>query len=66
MSKIKIEVDAQVTRMLAGTIPIDMVVTSVNFDENTFNCGPWTFDLDTGIEIDDEISDVVSFIKEMQ
>jgi len=66
MSKMKIKTGTQVTRMLGGKIPIEMVVTEVNEDKNTFNCGPWTFDLNTGLEIDEYISGTVSYIKEMQ
>lgn len=43
----------KVIRMLAGTIPIPMKVTSVH--EGLVSCGPWTFDDETGVEEDPEL-----------
>lgn len=43
-----------VRRMLAGTIPMDLLVEKV--DDRLIHChGGWTFDIATGIEEDPEI-----------
>jgi len=43
-----------VRRMLAGTIPMDLVVDAV--DERLIHCrGGWMFDRETGVEEDPEI-----------
>lgn len=50
-----------VTRMLAGTIPMQLRITDIT--DNKIVCGAWVFDKETGHEIDDDISCLVSFIK---
>lgn len=50
-----------VTRMLCMTIPMQLKVTRVT--DQTIECGPWTFDRDTGHEIDDDIPGLVSVLK---
>lgn len=47
-----IKVGDAVTRMLAGVVEMDLVVTEVT--ETTIVCGDWTFDRETLVEIDDE------------
>ena len=42
-----------ITRMLAGTVPMKLKVTSV--DENYIHCGDWKFDIKTGAEIDEDL-----------
>ena len=44
--------------MLAGVIPVDLIITEVTDD--LIICGAWEFDRDTGIEVDDDISCQVS------
>jgi hypothetical protein len=48
-----LKVGDPVVRMLGGTIPHDLVVTSIVGD--LIVCGAWTFDMQTGAEIDDEL-----------
>lgn len=48
-----------VRRMLAGTIPMDLRVSSV--DERLIHCGTWTFDRETGVEEDPELGWGVAF-----
>ncbi len=43
----------KVVRLLAGTIPMPMIVTKVH--EGLVWCGPWSFDDETGIEEDAEL-----------
>lgn len=53
--------DDTVLRMLAGTIP--MKLTVVEITEDRIICGGgWEFDRQTGVEIDDDIPCVVSFL----
>jgi hypothetical protein len=52
-----------VTRMLAGVIPMQLVVTEITSER--IICGAWEFDKKTGHEIDDEIGDghhIVSYL----
>jgi hypothetical protein len=53
----EIAVGDTVTRMLAGTIPMDLRVSAV--DEHFIYCGPvgtgWKFDRLTGYEVDEEL-----------
>lgn len=42
-----------VVRMLAGAIPMKLVVSEVT--EDIITCGDYTFDRKTGAEIDDEL-----------
>ena len=44
----------KVTRLLAGTVPMEMTVES-NKDGLVTMAGGWTFDAETGIEIDHEL-----------
>ncbi len=55
-----IKVGDTVTRMLAGKIPMELKVTDVT--DIAIICGWWTFDRKTGVEIDDDIPVVVSFL----
>jgi len=48
-----------IERMLAFAIPMELVVQSVTDD--VIDCG-WTFDRNTGLEIDDDIPVKVSYI----
>jgi hypothetical protein len=41
-----------VTRILAGSIPMELRVTEIT--DKLVICGPWTFDKETGAEIDDD------------
>ena len=47
------KVGNKVTRMLAGTIPMILVVTEVTDDKIV--CGWWEFDKVTGAEIDEDL-----------
>lgn len=49
----------KVMRLLAGTIPMPLTVTSVH--EGLVSCGPWTFDDETGTEEDPELGFGVAF-----
>lgn len=48
-----VKVGDKVTRMLAGSIPMDLRVSEVT--DKLIICGPWTFDRITGAEIDEEL-----------
>ena len=50
----------KVRRMLAGVKPLDLIISEVKDD--LIICGWWTFDRDTGIEVDDDISCQVSHL----
>lgn len=43
----------KVQRLLAGIVPMTLNVSHV--DDKVITCGPWTFDRDTGIEIDEDL-----------
>jgi hypothetical protein len=45
-----VKVGERVTRMLAGRVPMEMMVSSV--DEELIYCGAWTFNRDFGYEVD--------------
>lgn len=49
-----LKVGDEVTRMLAGTIPMPLRVTAV--DQHLIHCGPWTFDRATGVEEDSDLN----------
>ena len=51
-----------VERMLAFTIPVYLIVQEVIDD--IIDCG-WTFDRNTGLEIDDDIPTTVSYISKV-
>jgi hypothetical protein len=51
-----------IERMLAFSIPMEIVVQSVN--EDTIDAG-WIFHKNTGIEIDEDISVPVSYISKI-
>jgi hypothetical protein len=53
MTKTEIKVGDRVTRWLAGTIPVELVVSGVTDDRIV--CGSWEFDKLTGAEIDEEL-----------
>jgi len=48
-------------RMLAGTIPMDLVVERVT-DDLIIARGGWEFDRDTGVEVDELITVQVSHL----
>jgi len=48
-----IKVDDVVTRMLAGTVAMNLKVSEIS--EKLIHCGPWTFSRQSGAEIDDEL-----------
>lgn len=54
-----VAVGDKVTRMLAGTVPMELTVTAV--DDELIHCGVpggpdgWTFDRATGVEVDDDL-----------
>lgn len=43
----------EITRMLAGSIPMKLKVTEIT--EDRIICGGWEFDKKTGAEIDDDL-----------
>lgn len=67
-----VEVGDVVLRLLAGVIPMSLIVTKV--DDKLIYCGTddapgtmepvhgWTFDRDTGVEVDEDIPMAVSFL----
>jgi hypothetical protein len=55
-----IKKDDVIERMLAFSIPMYLVVQSVT--DTIIDCG-WTFDRNTGIEVDDDIPTKVSYIR---
>lgn len=48
-----LQVGDVITRVLAGTIPTKVVVSSI--DDTYIHCGPWKFLKRTGCEVDEEI-----------
>lgn len=55
-----LKVGDTVTRMLAGKIPMKVVITQV--DDNLITCaGGWTFDRNTGVEEDEYLEWGVKF-----
>lgn len=42
-----------VTRLICGTMPMELAVTKV--DDKLIHCGPWTFDRVTGAEVDEDL-----------
>ena len=59
-----IKVGDIVTRMLAGSVPMELEVTAV---DDFIHCGPWKFSKKNGAEIDDDLgwdeSTTGSFLK---
>ena len=51
--KTEFKVGDTVERVLAGEIGMKLKVTKVT--DTTIECGAWTFDKETGAEIDDEL-----------
>ena len=51
-----------IERMLAFAIPMELIVQDVT--ENIIDCG-WTFDRNTGLEIDEDIPVKVSYISKI-
>lgn len=43
----------QVTRLICGTMPMELKVTKV--DDKLIHCGDWTFDRVTGGEVDEDL-----------
>lgn len=64
----KLKVGDKVTRLLAGTIPMELEVTEVH--ENTIVCNLWTFSRKNGAEIDEFLgwdeSQTGSFLKPLE
>ncbi len=58
-------IGTKITRMVGGQLPMTLIVTEVDTKNRTFNCGDWLFNLDTGMEIDDMFSGIVSYVKEI-
>ena len=48
-----IKVGDTVTRLLAGSLRMDLKVSKVT--ETTIECGPWVFSKETGGEIDEDL-----------
>jgi len=42
-----------VTRLIGGTLPMELKVTKV--DDKLIHCGDWTFDRVTGGEVDEDL-----------
>lgn len=42
-----------VTRLLAGVVPMTLRVSAVT--DSLISCGPWTFDRETGAEVDEDL-----------
>ena len=61
MSFRHIQTGDKVRRMLAGVIPMDLLVVDIT-DTKIICGGGWEFSRDTGIEIDDMISVPVSHL----
>ncbi len=65
-----VEVGDSVTRMIAGVIPDVILVTGV--DDKYIYCNPfgweegWTFDRDTGLEYDPDLSVVASYLADVR
>lgn len=51
---IAVSVGDTVTRLLAGVIPMRLRVTRVS--DGVIQCGAWTFDQETGAEIDEDLN----------
>lgn len=49
-----LKVGDEVTRMLAGSIPMKLKVIAI--EDGVLTCGAWTFDQATGAEIDDDLN----------
>jgi hypothetical protein len=49
----KVKVGDTVRRMIAGVVPMNLVVTAVA--DGVITCGPWKFDEATGAEIDEDL-----------
>jgi len=58
----KVAVGDTVTRMLGGVVPMELPVTDVTETEIILGPFGWTFDRKTGLEVDDEISCLVSHL----
>lgn len=56
-----IKVGDKVRRVLAGVIPMDLLVVDIT-DSKIVCAGGWEFSRDTGIEIDEDISIPVSHL----
>lgn len=48
-----VRIGMKVRRMLAGKVPMELMVTDLN--DTLVTCGWWTFDRTTGVEIDEEL-----------
>ena len=60
-----IKVGDEVTRLLAGVIPLKLKVTEISEDGKVIICGAWKFDRTYGIEIDDAFPHtIMSFLKD--
>lgn len=57
-----IEPGDKITRMLGFSVPMELLVRSVN--DTTIDAG-WVFDRNTGLEIDEDIPVIVSYISKI-
>lgn len=48
-----VKVGDKVTRLMAGTIEMELTVTAV--DEQLIHCASWTFDRASGAEVDEDL-----------
>lgn len=48
-----VQVGDVVTRLLGGSIPMRLQVTDL--DDELIHCGGWTFDRDSGFEVDEDL-----------
>ena len=51
--RVLLKVGDFVTRLLAGELPQDLLVTAV--DDKFIHCGPWKFCRETGAEVDEDL-----------
>lgn len=49
----ELKVGDEVTRMLAGVLPMKLHITKI--ENGLIHCGDWTFDEKTGVEEDQEL-----------
>lgn len=54
MNTKELQIGDYVTRMLAGTLPMELIVTEITDD--LIICGAWKFDRRTGAEVDEDLN----------
>lgn len=52
---LNVQVTDKVRRYLGGTPP-PMILEVTAIKDGLIHCGPWTFDIHTGAEVDDELN----------